>query len=298
VTRLVVSIGASKAGTTTLFDLMRQHPAVDVTTVKETNFFFDDAQYAKGYPWFLETYFPHSAGKQLLFEADNAYMCSRRSLERIKACDPRTRILIMLRNPAERAFSQWLYHMQMGRSAESFAEAIAMEPGRIADGDAAVNRWGYLERGRYGKYITQVLELFPREQTYCIVFERFVRDQAGEFARLASWLDLPTAAIVPSYENPTGRPRSTMIARVLYDENLRGLRRTLAKPFGTGVVKQWVLGSINRLNVVPYGRHDKPRLDPGLRQQILQDLEPDIALTERLTGLDLSIWRARGAAAA
>ena len=92
--RLVVSIGASEAGTTTLFELMRQHPAAAVTAVKETNLFIGDAQYARG----LSTYFPDAAGKQVLFEADNAYMCSRRCLERIKACDPSTLILLMPRN--------------------------------------------------------------------------------------------------------------------------------------------------------------------------------------------------------
>src|ERR1700730_5681993 len=136
--RLVVTIGAAKAGATPLFDLMRQHPVVAATTIKETNFFSDDAKYSNGFPWFLQTYFPNSADKHVLFEADPGYMCSRTWLERIKTCDPAARIVLMLRNPAERAFSQWLYHVQLGRSAESFAEALANEPGRITAGPWSV----------------------------------------------------------------------------------------------------------------------------------------------------------------
>jgi hypothetical protein len=296
--QLVVSIGASKAGTTTLFELMRQHPAVAVTSSKETNFFFDTAQYNRGYAWFLQTYFPDAATRRVLFEADNAYMCSRTSLERIKACDPATRIVLMLRNPAERAFSQWTYHVQLGRSRESFADAVALEPQRITGGDAAVNRWGYVERGRYGKYIAQLLEIFPREQVRCILFEHLMRDQLGEFARLTAWLGLPPATIAPTHENPTGRARSTLIARIVYDEKLRHVRRALARPFGGGALKRSVLAYIERYNVVPYDRENRPHLAPHLRQSILRELEPDMALAERLTGLDLSIWRVPRVAAA
>lgn len=291
--KLVVAIGAAKAGTTTLFELMRQHPAVAVTSVKETNFFFDDAKFLNGFSWFLDTYYPNSTDKRVLFEADPAYMCSRKSLERIKACDPHARIVMMLRNPAERAFSQWLYHAQMGRTAESFAEAIDQEPSRITDGPPSVNRWGYVERGRYGKYLRQLYEVFPPEQTYCIVFEHFMRDQGGEFRRFIGWLGLPPVGIEATHENSTGRPRSILLARMMYDEKLRGWRRALGKLF-RGELKRWVIESVNRLNVVSYTSLDRPRLDPKLRRRILRDLEPDIALTERLTGLDLSIWRSTG----
>jgi hypothetical protein len=66
--------------------------------------------------------------------------------------------------------------------------------------------WGLLERGRYGKYIAQLFEYFPRAQVRRIVFERFVEDQVREFAQVAVWLGLPPAEIAPAYENPTGRP--------------------------------------------------------------------------------------------
>jgi len=289
--RLVVCIGAAKAGTTSLYALMQQHPAVATTTIKETNFFSDDAKYSNGFPWFLETYFPNSVSKQLLFEADPGYMCSSTCLERIRACDPQARIVIMLRNPADRAFSQWLYHVQSARSTETFPEALAMEPQRIRTGEAAVRRWGYIERGRYGKHIAQVFDYFPREQTRCVLFERFIRNQAGEFEGLADWLGLPSASIAPTTENVTGRPRSALIARVLYDENMHSLRRALGKSFGSGKIKQWVLNSINRINVAAYHEQDRPRFDPILRRRILKELEADIAYAQQLTGLDLSIWR-------
>jgi hypothetical protein len=296
--QLVVSIGASKAGTTTLFELMRQHPSVAVTTTKETNFFFDDALYARGYAWFLATYFADAAGRTVLFEADNAYMCSRTSLQRIKDCDARARIVVMLRNPAERAFSQWAYHWQMGRSRESFEEAIARESARITASAQSVNRWGYLERGRYGKYLAQLFEIFPSEQVRCVLFERLMNDQVGEFSGLTQWLGLPRAAIAQTHENPTGRARSRLLARILYDEDKRSLRRALARPFGSGALKGRVLAAIKRHNVASYRSDGRPRLDPRLRRSILEDLEDDMALAERLTGLDLSPWRAEVPAAA
>jgi hypothetical protein len=296
--KLVVSIGASKAGTTTLFELMRQHPHVAVTTSKETNFFFDDAQYARGYPWFLATYFADAAGKEVLFEADNAYMCSRSSLERIRACDAGARLLVMLRNPAERAFSQWAYHQQLGRSSESFAEAIARERGRLTGTAQSVNRWGYVERGRYGKYLAQLFEIFPRDQVRCVLFEHLMRDQAGEFSRLTHWLGLAAAAITAAHENPTGRVRSRLLASILYDEDRRALRRALARPLGVGGLKRRVLAAIERHNVAPFKGDRRPRLDPHLRRRILEDLAEDMALAERLTGLDLSPWRAEAPAPA
>jgi len=296
--QLVVSIGASKAGTTTLFELMRQHPKVAVTSIKETNFFFEEAQFASGYAWFLGHYFADAAEREVLFEADPVYMCSRASLERIRGCDPAVRIIVMLRNPVERAFSQWAYHVQLGRTSETFAQAIALEPERLAGESRAVNRWGYVERSRYGKYLDQVLQIFPRQQVRCIVFERLMRDQSREFAALTTWLGLPSAPIIPAHANPTGRARSVRLARIMYDERLRAVRRAIAKPLGRGALKRTILDYVERYNLVPYDQEDRPRLEPGLRQAILRDLEPDIALTERLTGLDLSLWRVPQTAAA
>ena len=67
---------------------------------------------------------------------------------------------------------------------------------------------------------------------------------------------------------------------------------------GRGALKRTILDYVERYNLVPYDQEDRPRLEPGLRQAILRDLEPDIALTERLTGLDLSLWRVPQTAAA
>ena len=271
--------------------MMQLHPEVAVTRVKETNFFYDDVQYRRGYRWFLNEYFRDTGPARVLFDADPAYMTQPHCIERIRECAPNAAIVATLRNPVDRAFSQYLYRQLSGRESLSFEEVCRYEPERIEGGGWRTNMYGYLERSRYGKHIEQILSVFPRRQVYFIVFERFVQNQAEEFAALQRWLGLSVVDPGAVRENPTGRPRSVWISRLLYDSRLRPIRRLFGRAIAHRGLKQALVRGINAINIAPFEEGEGPALDPETRVRLDELFAPDIRRIEELSGLDLSIWK-------
>jgi len=289
--QLALCVGAAKAGTTTLHALMARHPAVCVTRHKETNFFYDDRLFARGYDAYLNDCFVRNAGCRLKFEADPRYMLHGRCIDRIATGFPDARIIVMLRHPVERAYSHYVYRMTYGRHAQTFEEMCAEEERLIAGGDEALGEYGFLARSRYAAQIEHIYRRFPREQVYFLLFERLLRDQPGEFRRLQQWLGLPPADVGPVWENETGEPRSPLLARLLYHPRYRGVRKLARVAIPAQPLRNAVTGALARLNLRRPRPSQKPALDPQTRTRLMRELADDVARTEKLTGLDLSLWR-------
>ncbi|MCP9451744.1 MAG: sulfotransferase [Nitrospira sp.] len=289
---LVVCVGAAKAGTSTLYRLMEQHPEVCVTKYKETNFFFDDSKFSKGPSWYVEQCFPSSFGKKVLFEADPIYMLYAECIARIYRYFPTARIVVMLRNPVDLAFSLYTYRSYYGRHGESFVEMCQCEEERIASGiPNALAEYGLLTRGRYAEQIENIYRYFQREQVYFILFEEFIRRQGDEFLKLQSWLDLTPCRIEGVWDNETGRPRLKVLARAMYHPRYRFLRKVLHPLIPSVVLRSRLAQMLHQINLVRYANHEKPKLDPATRAHLLLRYREDIERTEDLTGLDLSVWK-------
>lgn len=123
--KLVVCVGAQKAATTTLFKMMQKHPEVCTTIEKETGFFYQDVQFSKGCEWFFDSCFPADReNKECFFEADPNYLYFERCIDRIFSCDPAAQIIVMLRDPVDRAFSHYLMMKKWGLDRLSFEDAV------------------------------------------------------------------------------------------------------------------------------------------------------------------------------
>lgn len=289
---LAVCVGAGKAGTSTLYLLMKQHPEVSVTKYKETNFFFDDSLFSKGPCWYVGQCFPSVCGKKVLFEADPIYMLYGECIARIYRYFPTARIVVMLRNPVDLAFSLYTYRSYYGRHSESFIEMCQREEQRIASGmPNALAEYGLLTRGRYAGQIENIYQYFCREQVYFILFEDFIRRQGEEFLRLQHWLGLTPFRIEGVWDNETGQPRLKVLARLMYHPRYRFLRRALHPFIPNVTLRSRLVQILHRINLVRYANHEKPKLDPVTRAHLFLRFKEDIERTEELTGLDLSVWK-------
>ena len=289
---LVVCPGAAKAGTTSLHALMAQHPAVAVTRSKESDFFVDPKLYGRGCAHYWNEYFEDKPGAAVYFEADPIYMYERGCMRRIRECAPEARVVVMLRNPVDRAYSQYLYRMTYARYEESFEDMCAREDERIAQGGRDRLEYGCIDRSRYAPQIREILAHFPRERLYTIVFERFVADQSGEFNRLLAWLGLAPLDVEPSRENVGGSARSVGLARLLYHPGYRGIRGMVGSLLPNGV-RQRVFGAVAAVNARESTPEERKPLDRALRKRLLDELTPDIREVEALTGTDLGLWLGR-----
>jgi hypothetical protein len=188
-----IVVGAQKAGTTALFDYLGEESGVALPDVKETHFFDDESV-----DWAAPDYdlyhrrFPAPDGR-LRGEATPIYIYWPRSLERIRAYNPAARLILMLRDPVDRAWSHWRMEYARGVEARPFAWCIREGRQRLF----AAEPWGhhrefsYVERGFYGEQAARLLRLFPREQLLVLKACDLRADPDGVLTDVRAFLDLP-----------------------------------------------------------------------------------------------------------
>ena len=179
--------GAQKAGTTALADLLDSHPRIKMPhqdelhrIVQPARHFFDDED---RFTQPKIDYTPLERGcvrkdkSTLLGSCTPIYIYWRTAMERICTYNNKIKLLILLRNPAERAFSHW--NMQRDRSLESldFMDAVKEEKNRAREAfPFQVRKFSYVDRGFYAEQMERVFRFFPREQVHAVKFEDFRRD--------------------------------------------------------------------------------------------------------------------------
>jgi Sulfotransferase domain len=219
-----VVIGAAKAGTTSLFAWLGEHPYVVPACKKEVHFF--DYNYFRGEGWY-RAHFPSRSERErfaavrgrpfLTGEASPSYLSHHWAPERLARTLPDARLLVSLRNPIERAYSQ--YQMSIREQEEplaSFAEAIAAEERRLAPerermlADRWYNSWptgcwSYLMRSRYAEQLERWMRFFAREQFHFLTLEQLAADPQGTLDGVHEFLGLPAhryAELAPAHVAP------------------------------------------------------------------------------------------------
>ena len=157
--------GIEKGGTSALFHYLKAHPEVFMPKEKELNFF--NFNYAKGIEWY-ERYFAESGGAPFRGEASPLYMTYPEVPRRIAQVTPKAKLLFVLRDPIERAYSHYWFNVNRGVQypQESFSKMIRRESGYRR----------YLWKGFYCDQIEMFLPHFNREQLYFIVTEKMAED--------------------------------------------------------------------------------------------------------------------------
>ncbi len=162
--------GVQKGGTTALFDYLVEHPALSLPSIKEAHFFDEEV----GVDWSRPDYAPYEAlfsddpsDGRLRGEATPIYLYWPNSLERIAAYNPGMRLILIFRDPIERALSHWKMEYARGAETEPFAWCIREGRARVADDPSTPGFhrvYSYVERGFYGAQLRRLLNIFPGEQ--------------------------------------------------------------------------------------------------------------------------------------
>jgi Sulfotransferase domain len=215
-------IGAQKAGTTALYAYLRWHPAVLGPSWKEVSFF--DRHYPRGEAWY-RGHFPNQLRLRLakrragtspaVGEASPSYLfhplAPRRALELV----PDVRLIAILRNPVERAFSHYNHEVALGREPLAFEEAIEAETERLEGEVERMLReptyfshawWNYtyLGRGRYAEQLERWLEVFPRDRLLVLTTDELSKAPAATYGRTLDFLGLERH-LLPSFPRLNAR---------------------------------------------------------------------------------------------
>jgi hypothetical protein len=185
-------VGAQRCGTTYLYKILDEHPQICMAKPPnpEPKFFFYDEEYEKGLAYYENKYFSHCNGEKIWGEKSTSYMEKEIVAKRIKKCYPESKIIIVLRDPVERALSNYFFSKKHGLETRTLEEVFIKEipPPKIAK-KTSVSPFDYLERGKYRKYIAPYFKYFDKKQLKILIFENFINN-IDEIKTLLSFLDV------------------------------------------------------------------------------------------------------------
>jgi len=188
-------LGAQKAGTTALYAYLRWHPHITGPSFKEVSFF--DRHYARGERWYRAHMPVRRSG--IVGEASPSYLFHPLAPERVARILPNARLIALLRNPVDRAFSHYQHEVALGREQLSFEEALAGEGERmrgevermLEDPRYFSHAWWnytYAARGRYAEQLERWFAVFPRDQLLVLLTDELASDTAGTYGRTLDFL--------------------------------------------------------------------------------------------------------------
>jgi hypothetical protein len=274
-----LGIGVPRAGTTWLHQLLSAHPDVYLPSRrKEVRFF--DRHHEEGQAWY-EGFFcpPEEAGRySAIGEISPQYLYCDACPERISTLLPEAKLLVMLRHPVDRAYSQFGFVIQRRDFRGSFEEFVSTRPRA-------------LEMGFYSRYLERYLDHYARERILPVLFEEAVTEGSPVRAELAAFLGVAEELFPDATErvNPSTVPRFRTISSAAVKVGRRMRRHNL----------EWLVDVAGRMGLrraLTSGRRVPP-LDPQLRQELSGHYETEFETLEGSWGLDLARWKSPRAGA-
>jgi hypothetical protein len=285
-----IVIGAAKAGTTALYWYLAEHPAVFMSPVKETNYFaygldaggrlvYGDPDVHRFPVKSLSDYeqlFANVGGAAAVGEASPIYLECPQTAGRIRERLPAARIICSLRQPVERAYSDYLMYLR--RRGRRFDPA--RELSTTAGWARPDSRW--MQVSRYAQQLERYFEAFPREQIHVLLIDDFKPSPLAAVQDVYRFVNVDPA-FAPDFDTPHapgGMPASTMLEGFFTS----GAIVSAVKPWVPVRAANW----IRRLRT--RNMRKPPVLPQALKQELTAHFRDDIARTSRLIGRSLEHW--------
>jgi hypothetical protein len=291
-------IGAAKSGTTALWAYLRQHPDVFMPDLKEPHHFaFPPDRPAPAFQGpgatiheavtdrsAYEALFAGAGTARAVGEASALYLYLPDAAERIATAIPEVRLVAVLRQPAERAFSSFQHLRRQGREpAESFEEGLAREAERIRDGWGFL--WRYRDLGHYPAQLRRYRERVPADRLLVHLYDDLVEDPLGVVQRTYRFLGVDSGfgPDLSARLNVGGVPRSGWRGQLLG----RGspLRRASGRLLPRRLRRR--VGALADRQAL-----ERASLDPATRRSLTEEFRPEIEELAALLGRDLGAWLA------
>ena len=293
-------VGAAKSGTTSLYQYLSQHPEVYMSPVKEPHFFafggerlrFPSPGSEKGINLKSVTdeskyraLFKGVSGESAVGEASTSYLYYPGTAERIKHRVPDAKLVAVLRDPAERAYSTFLALTLIGREPfRNFSRALEAEEERIEAGWEHI--WHYKNVGFYHAQVSRFFELFGRDRVQVHLYEDLNADPSGVMRDIFGFLGVDEGFVPDTAfkHNVSGVSKNRALSRLLRQ---RHPVKDALKPFFPKAFRQRLVSGLQKRVIVrpPFPRQERSRLVEGYTG--------DVRKLEALIGRDLSGWLER-----
>ena len=282
-----IIIGAQKAGTTTLYNWLAQHPDVyGPKGMKDFPFFCDDMYYEKGIKWFATNYSQYKNQKIILHGSVNYLYFSQVSAQRIYQYNSNTKLIALLRNPVDRAYSAFWQQKKVGNeNIDDFSYAVEKEKERCKGTFQDQANLTYIDHGFYAHQLKKYYETFPSTNIKVIIFEEMIRNNAETVSDLYKFMGIDSY-FKPNYvvKNESGLPRFKIINNLLQ----KGIKFDSIKnllPINYRILIKNMLRELNtrKIKYEPLGHE--------IRSDLMNIYLNDINELERLLNRDIkSLW--------
>ncbi len=178
--------GTQKGGTTSLHWYLKDHPEIFMADTKEVHFF--DRNYEKGMKWYKD-FFKKASSYKLIGEATPSYMYLEEVAGRIHKQLPKAKLIFVLRDPINRAYSAYWHMRRNGGEKISFEKALEKEEKRLAqDAQVKTSAIAYKARGRYAEQLKRYLALFPRKQILILTTKELEEEPVATLNKIGTFL--------------------------------------------------------------------------------------------------------------
>ena len=280
-------LGAAKCGTTTLADRLERHSEIELCAGKEAHFFDSDVIFEKGIDFYHDMFQP-SVGATYRCDATPAYLaCYAKVIPRLIDYLPSgtdSKFIVILRNPADRAWSHYQHLRSEGVEERGFREAIDAE---LVAGKSTPERWRNLYHdGLYSEQVYAWLRSFDRDRFLFLLYEELFDPAASQMSQVWDFLRLPPIDTeMESRRNVMSEVRFRSLIVLLRQTWIRRMFHRIDSVKRRRFVK--LLRRLNRRQIDPDRR---PTLDPGDRDFLLDRYTDDIAMLEKAIDLNVSRW--------
>lgn len=289
-------IGASKGGTTTMHQVLDQHPQVFMCPVKEVGFFWSHGEavefHGPGQERLqnrlvddLDRYqalFEKVTGEKAIGESSVRYISTPRSPKLIHDFIPHAKLVASLRQPADRAYSSYVHNLRDGiEPCSQFSEAVAQELRGERDNWTSCR---YLSRGFYSVQIKLYLDYFERAQLHIALFEDLKDNPKTFFRKLYRFLEVDEDFVLDSFHkhNASGIIRNPIFRNLwTHSGRIRAAIRPLMSDRLRHTVTEWFMRDLK-----------KPQFSQELRAELTEHFRQDIEQLQDLIERDLSHWLA------
>ena len=293
-------IGAPKAGTSALHAALARHPGVFTTNPKEPKYFLctdspppayrgpGDSHSSREWVWRREDYerlFVPAPGDSLRIESTPFYLYQRNARRRIAEELPDARLVVVVRDPVDRAYSNWMHLWSDGlEPIPDFVAACGAEDDRIRAGYAPF--WHYRAVGRYGEQLQHLLSVFDPAQVHVLRYRDLVDRPDATLDGICAFLGVEAGLVAPPAPENTrpfvpDTPRTRALARLV---------RAGAQAGAQLPPQVWRRASRPLVSALQRGGTPRPRLSPGQRREVLGPLVADVHLLEQVTGQSFADW--------
>ena len=283
-----VIAGAAKSGTTTLADMLKQHPDIFIPTLKEP--FYYTSGFGLSQPEQYASLFRLASDNHVCGEATTGYLFETAAAERINHDNPAAKIIIILRNPLDMAFSFWQYNRTHGYEDEDFEASISLPVTEYRKGakfrEECPDWWAnylYLDRARYYRQVRDYFQIFGDTNVRVFVFERFIQNPAFVCGQIFKFLGVDSDFLPTILKSNEGGSIRFALLRSLRNRRYPLLRKLLPVS---------VRASIRRFTRDINVRRGCGKVTMTLqtRQMCREALQSDVGRLRRLMEDEFSEW--------